>query len=58
MVNYEDLEDAALYGIEESLGYDLAESESGYIEENGNLISVYQDDELAEQIYAQMNGWC
>ena len=51
MINYEELEDAALFGIEESLnsgGEGLSENESCWFEDgNGQVIGDIQIKEIA-----------
>jgi hypothetical protein len=60
MINYEQLEDAALCGIEESLDNDLANSESGWLPEDefgNNKFKDYCGEEIAEAIYCCMLGY-
>lgn len=59
MINYEELEDAALYGIEESLnngGEGIATNETCCLRENGEY--DYQGIEIAEALYIKFMGWC
>jgi hypothetical protein len=59
MINYEELEDAALYGIEEDLNNCeskvLDENESGYMPDTND--GEYQGEEMAEAIYMKYMGW-
>lgn len=67
MINYEELEDAALYGIEESLDYNLDKKESGWLPTNHDEkpdiypahlgFSGFQGEMIAEAIYAEYMGW-
>jgi hypothetical protein len=58
MINYEELEDAALFGIEESLSYGdgVPESESCYLEDEEGIMGDCLVEEMAEALYCKYAG--
>lgn len=57
MINYEQLEDAALFGLEESIANGGEVDDDCWSIDAHGLKDRYQDSEIAEAIYAKYMGW-
>jgi len=56
MINWEVLEDTAIFGFEESLDFELASSENGWLPEEDDKYGDYQGDVIAEALYCHYIG--